>query len=894
MADPEQPDANPSLVPVSLSDGTVVRVRQEDVAKVEAQGGAVATPEQIGQARDQWEYSGLGSTAKAAGAAALRGATLGLSDVVIGGLGGSEELEKLRRWNPRASFAGELAGTVAGGFVGGPVSAANAAGAGIERLAASAVGKGILSTTARGIGEGAIFGVGGALTEAALGDDYSKLGELLSSQIGLGALMGGGAGLGLALASKGVSALTSGMRSTIEGSLSRPSVESLQRVADGAVGGAAPGVGDAIARTTQAPWYAKVGARISGFINPKNDRSIVEKFLASPEARSHVEHYESLIQGAGDDLYKALVDFDKTVEHTADHFIGSMKRGEVLSAIGDADRTAASQLTMKSLGDFQSLLSEIGTPDLSADGIKFAKLLTQFESAAKRAESGVVAGTEEGLTDAFMALDEVKRAAGKRARALGEKGGAKLRALEPSQRATREKLKTIYNEMRVVLEDDAWGSAAKKQAAVNEPWTQLLGDQEKLGNYSFQDAFTERRVVGTFGESAQVVSNKKVHDWLRGLHSRDASERLAGLNNYIRRAEELVAAGRAHLDLTPAKQAASAKIEAQAKRVKELVDHATTVSTHKMQFDTLTGTSAGGLTRAAVGHLVGGFPGAVVGLVAGVAGDPVTMIKQLSAIDRITGAGRQRVASALEEAGRRATTIPKRTFTVAAKIGTAITKTGLEVESYTRLRKQDVEYERRVATIAHIAEHPTAAKSLAMSAFRDISNAAPNTTEAAAAALARTISYLQRELPKVGLANPFVQKTGPSSTEKRTFNRKARAAENPAELLARVLSGKASLWDVDAVANTAPALYASMRSDALMMMTRLSQEGKALSYQDRSRLDLALGLGMEPMLDPDLMAEMQMPFAAPQPQQTPPSSAEMRKQSASSQTRPEAVSRPGA
>jgi hypothetical protein len=79
-------------------------------------GFTIVPPQDAERERLQREYGGLGSQAAAVGEGALRGATLGLSDAAIVGLGGDaarEHLAKTQAANPIASGGGELAGALA-------------------------------------------------------------------------------------------------------------------------------------------------------------------------------------------------------------------------------------------------------------------------------------------------------------------------------------------------------------------------------------------------------------------------------------------------------------------------------------------------------------------------------------------------------------------------------------------------------------------------------------------------------------------------------------------------------------------------------------------------------------------------------------------------------------
>lgn len=153
----------------------------------------------------------------AAGVAAARGATFGLSDVAAESLGLARRFKALKEQNPVASTIGEIGGTIAsaialpgGGLVGGAAKLGQAGASVAERVIAGAVVKSAAEVGATTLGkdiakraamkaltagtggfvEGSLYGVGQTISEAALGDP-SEAAEHLVSNIGLAGLVNG-------------------------------------------------------------------------------------------------------------------------------------------------------------------------------------------------------------------------------------------------------------------------------------------------------------------------------------------------------------------------------------------------------------------------------------------------------------------------------------------------------------------------------------------------------------------------------------------------------------------------------------------------------------------------------------------------------------------------------
>jgi hypothetical protein len=218
-------------VPVVVSDGSIQTIEAKDLQAALDQGWTVASSQQVAAFRDQQHYADVAGQTRAAGEAALRGLTVGLSDKGLRALGVSaEDLAKRRELNPVTSTVAELAGTVAplvlsGGaaapeeaaglasMLSGAVRTAGAApraiaatGHAVERGLGSILGHRIAAKAVAGAGagvvEGGLYGLGQAVSESAL-KDIPLSSERIAVHVGLGALLGGAAGgvLGTATAS---------------------------------------------------------------------------------------------------------------------------------------------------------------------------------------------------------------------------------------------------------------------------------------------------------------------------------------------------------------------------------------------------------------------------------------------------------------------------------------------------------------------------------------------------------------------------------------------------------------------------------------------------------------------------------------------------------------------
>ncbi len=189
-------------------EGQLVRVPAENAAAALADGYSKPGDEQILESVNEQYFGGTAGTIEASVLGGLRGATLGLSDAALKGLGvaSSEHLSTVREQSPTASLVSEIGGSVAGSFIGGAPAglvaragsvATKATGSALTGLAARGLAGRVaakgLATAAGGALEGAAYGAAQAVDESVLGDTELTAEKVLA-HAGWGAVIGGTAG----------------------------------------------------------------------------------------------------------------------------------------------------------------------------------------------------------------------------------------------------------------------------------------------------------------------------------------------------------------------------------------------------------------------------------------------------------------------------------------------------------------------------------------------------------------------------------------------------------------------------------------------------------------------------------------------------------------------------
>ncbi len=184
--------------------GMVIPVPEADIADAIAAGFVPTSSAETASALRKERYGGAGYGLLSGLAGAGRGATFGLSDVLLtkGGLAAPETLSALREANPTASSVGELGGIVGSMFVPASPVARLVGGAGkLGEAATAATARALGGSAARALPQltgtlaregaiGAALGVGGATTDVALAPGEMSPGEIAARLLG-----GGGKGL---------------------------------------------------------------------------------------------------------------------------------------------------------------------------------------------------------------------------------------------------------------------------------------------------------------------------------------------------------------------------------------------------------------------------------------------------------------------------------------------------------------------------------------------------------------------------------------------------------------------------------------------------------------------------------------------------------------------------
>jgi hypothetical protein len=219
------------------STGHVRAVPVEEARGYLAQGIAPATTEQAEQLRRQEYYSTAGQQVRAGAEALARGATIGLSDLLLSQGAAREEMRYRREANPTISTVGDVGGAILGlAIPGGPLArlggAAAKVGAGATRGVARVTAREGLQRAAGAVAREATFGAGlgagHALSDIAL-EDMTP--EEQSRRLLLGMATGAGLGGGLGVLSFGAGSVGRAVSKRLSNGLSE--VRQARKLRDG-------------------------------------------------------------------------------------------------------------------------------------------------------------------------------------------------------------------------------------------------------------------------------------------------------------------------------------------------------------------------------------------------------------------------------------------------------------------------------------------------------------------------------------------------------------------------------------------------------------------------------------------------------------------------------------
>lgn len=417
-------------------------------------------------------YGGIGGQLQTAVEGVARGATFGLSDIALQGLG--EEASALSgraQANPATAFGSELVGAIApslftgGAGAAGTVARAIPSGALAARAGAlgTKVGGGLRGAVVAGGFEGSVFGAGQAVSRLALTDEPLTA-EAVFAEIGTGALLGGGLGAAGGALGAGLEAAGAGM-AKIGGKVKDRLVRKATPALDVAskegkalyanLARATDDLDEVIERAV-----AKAESRsVSGFRFAGNDDVAEASFLALRKQKSEALDYA---QAASSKL-PANVEKAATRVEQAERKIASI----LSNRRGSIDFAKTSALSQKQLGSLSRAFDDYS----GAVGKLADETGSPFQAVPPPVTSGItpkIDGSEE------LAKVAREAQAGFRKK-LGEKGIKGLAEQTPEQALETVKALQEATDRAAILAKHVGGKEADALARINDDISKAIG-----------------------------------------------------------------------------------------------------------------------------------------------------------------------------------------------------------------------------------------------------------------------------------------------------------------------------------------------------------------------------------------------------------------------------------
>lgn len=857
------------------------------------------TPELAARRQQLREYGGTGGQVAAGAVGALRGATLGLSDALVAGVDevagtdATSTLQALREVNPTATSWSEAIGGLAPLLIPGGAGARGATAAvrgGLEGAALATEGAsltrgtgGLLRSLLRGasapsrlvtgaaeaaeartlaalgteaagslgtrmLGRAASMGAGGAvegaamglqqsITESVLGDEPLTAERLLAN-VGLNALLGGGAG---GLFGAGVAALSGvgrGTRDVISRAFREATGQDLRR-----------GVAEA--------WEA--GSRVvaeGAAMTTGADRRVISEALGpdGAELRQLVARGDDLFEEASREAREAITRAEGGTRHVSDLWGRGMKRDQIRGLVSterlaDQIGVATGHVTgIRRLAEGVLADAANGATFEAAGIAGRARDLLQRVGAAEQMLAGTVrhADAADVATDLFQALDELKRGVGDVQQ--------RIERVDPGSSFLQQlRGESGYEGIRRTLEDDAlWGAgAAGAQRDVNRAFTRYLERRRAFVQNFLTDG--ARDTVDPFRRLPEADS-ARIDSFLRAAGTARNDTRAEVFRSVLDAQADLADTMARHLDLGDLAPDAVSAAE-NARRARSVFDALEDRVSRVNQFRALE--QGTGVERALVaqagGFVLGGPIGAAI---ATALASPTTLARGLGAIERAAQRVTMRIDRGVSSYVSRALDAARSASRRAARVGRAAARKVV-------VRSSVEEFEAEIERVVEAAAHPEQTQQRIAEATGEIGAVAPGVQAQVQQQAQRGLAFLVQRIPPSArpadalMPGIAARRREASSTERARFMRYVRAVNDPLSALDDLDGGLLPPESVEVLRELYPQLHAQMGAAFVRELASRVREGDEVPYTFRRDLGSLLGAATDPSLAPAAIADYQ-------------------------------------
>lgn len=739
---------------------------------------------------DEEKYGGLKGMISAPIFGALRGLTLGLSDVAAtkSGLFKPEDIKGIQEHNPGLSLTGEIGSAfVPGGAANLIGKAGKATYTGVKALKAAKTAQemtmaakvlgatGEIAAQAAGSAvEGAIYsGVGNTLNEYALGDP-SLNGEKVLANFGNGALFGGMLGGGLKAASIAAPPAIKAAR------------DGLAKVRDVLIG---------------------TGEGSAGLVGRFMPEGKISEAIANRAINLDSDGKIAIARETADNFNNV----HKNIETSLKELNKDIRPKEAAALI----RTADPEKVLVAQQDIVNAMNQ------TVEKMKGRPAVYSQSAAAKLEDLRddiVGAMKNKDPLDVFNKLKESKQKLGKMVftKIPTEQTEDTLNALRPVSAMVNE---TIKN-------PDIFGHVGASLAAHDEVMSKYFdfiapGAKSARGATDFQKAFGS--FTGKGQKATWAFDPKKVEIVFKRGNTIQGQQQMAMLDEYYKVLKELPD----HMDNTyanvPNKNFESSKL-------RDIIDNSEmgALESHHKYVDAIQNSKRSlGLGDLAAAGIATTHPliGAAI-LSYNVANKPIDYLNKLAAVEKMIGATTQAVGK-----GAKAIFDPSLRAIGKAKGPLSRLGTGGDIESYKKVHED----------LSKLNNDPRYLIDTMSASTKDLNEATPDISSSLQQSSLRAIQFLQSKLPSPPHANPFEQEYTPSKAEMAEFDRYFSVVEDPQNALEQVRNHTIGPEAVEALNAVYPQLYGFMKNAVLEEASNAVAKKQPISYQTKQAISIFLG-----------------------------------------------------
>lgn len=818
------------------------------------------------------EFPGL-----AAGTAALRGASAGISDVAFRGIdesakaftgespGITQFISDIKEANPTASTLGEIGGTIASLAV--PVSAPSLIGkAGVATTEALATRLGvklgekpaadiIRRAAAKGLGsavEGALYGASQSVSEAALGNPEDAAQNLIAN-VGVGAIFGG-------LSGAVPSFLGDVYRGKVAGLTRKAASEAMEAVDDfnnATKGGLLKDSVDLI--TTN---YLKEGPN-------KEARQLALNFVENPNQM--VRTMTDTIQGA----FKATKDFSYAVTKDA--------KNDLIEKFGQTKGKEAKKAAFLAIDSLKNTRDSVKTflasPEASLVDKGVLKNIQIISEKHKKILSEIYRkGDERTVGESFKALDEFRKDFDRIAKPyLGKKEKTLMTPREEATRDVIQRFRSISAE--ALVDEKVFGVLGSTNKKVNAAVTNFIDLSKEIGKaFGEKNPITKKRVISP-GKIKSLMNNPAdarnalkqdlFTAWSEAAQNVIKVSKETGVDQFLKDMPE---------DTLRILQDTNAmKKSTEQMRASLIALNALQPTTGAKLSGAIIGNSIGAVIGGIVGTLVGGPIAGVIGGAVGTGvghliSSPVTRWRILSKMERAVLSNQNETA---EKINRFFGGLP-----IDKKIKASGTRAGAldtfsqmlndyQDDNSDKKRKARAKEDIRKTSIPNMMTqlqnvNPDLFLQGMQKKLEGFEDAAPQVASQLAAANVRGMMFLKSKLPQNTLAGsdifPDSVKIMPSDSEQASFKRYVESVMDPMDTLNKFVEGRLQREHVEALQAVYPQLYGQIQSQVVDAMTNSE---KPISYEKKLRVATLLNIPTMAAMTPDFMQALQASYALP-------------------------------